>query len=308
MSALPHPIETVLWPYRAVGRRGAVLAVLLTAAVCAGSLFVAADAVAASVSGTTTIENPDRPPEWACEQRQDSEMTTLTACGQPAEIDVSLSRHASGAILGLVPGVFVALGGLWLFFTGLLAGGDARFREVLWNTAWALPPLALPAVVRAGVAVRTAPAQTWPGSLDALASDAKLFALGETSTVVTAASVVAVLWIGAVLYGVGRDRVGTDGTPLAPLVAGLLVVAVGIPLDAPAPDLLLVGVGIAVVSLPFVFVPRLALLLSARTELIGYRGSDQVEPRNWYVQLNRLLGLGGFAVGLLFAWLPAYLV
>lgn len=307
MSGLPPAIETILWPYRVVGHRVAVVAVLLTAAVCGGSLIVAADAVAGSVDGTTTIENPDRPPEWVCEQQEDSEFGASERCNLPAEIDVSRSVHAAESIQELLPGTLLALGGLWLFFAGLLVSGEARFGEVLFDTAWALPPLALPAVARVVVAVRTAPTHSWPESLDALATEARLVALGETSIVVTVAAAVAAVWIGIVLYGVGRDVARDEWLP-ALAVAGSLLVAAGIPLDVPESDLLLAGVAVVVVSLPFVFAPRIALQLSARGELIGYRGADGVEPKGWYVRLNQLFGLAGFAGGLLLAWLPAYLV
>jgi hypothetical protein len=270
-------------------------------------MFVAAEAVAGSVSGTTTIDNPNRPADWACDNFAEMNTSTPAACGEPKQIDVDRSRHAATAIRQLVPGVLLGLIGLWVLFSGLFAAAETDTSDLFVASAWTLPPLALPAVARTAVVIERAPSRSWPGELDALAEAARRAVLADGATVVIAASVVAVVWVGAVLYGIGRDYSESSWASVAPVV-GMGLLAVGIPLQVPTVGMLAPPLVFAVIGLPFTFVPRVALRLSARHELIGYSGKEQVEPKEWYVRLNRLFGVVLIVAGLLFAWVPAYLV
>ncbi|MFB6242522.1 MAG: hypothetical protein ABEH80_00360 [Halobaculum sp.] len=306
MTALPSTLEPLVWPYRRLGGRAAVLAVLVTAVVCAGATVVAADAVAASVTGTTTVDNPQRPPDWACEDDDGSTVEAFDPCAAPAEIEVDRSRHAATAVRQLLPETLLAVGGVWLLFTGLLVGGG-RVRTVATRTAWTVPPLTLPAAARAYTATTRAPTVSWSTDLDSLAAEARVVAFGDGVTLVTVAGLLGLVWSGLVLYGAARDTDAVWWGPLA-AVTGPAILGLGSVLGAPTPGTLGAGLVLAVMGLPFALAPARVASLSARTELIGYRNTSDVEPKSWYVTLNRLFGLAFVTAGVLLAQLPTYLL
>lgn len=293
-------------PWRRFGPRASLVVLVLTVAVCGGATVVAADAVGGSLTGTTTVDNPDRPPEWVCEQREDDTSGFADACTAPDEVDVDRGDHAATAVRQLLPGTLLSVVGVWLLFTGLLALGGS-VRVVGARTAWALPPLAVPAVARAGVATRLAPTTQWPTALEPLAATARRVALGGGSDLVTAAGLLGVAGSGAILVAVARD---TEGVWWGPLAAGGAVVTLGVGplLGTPAPRLLGTGLAVAALGLPTTFAPRRVAVLAARRELVGYSGVEQVAPKPWYVAAQHALGLLVLAAGLVVAGVPAYLV
>lgn len=332
MSALPRPLVVVLWPYRRLGTRGALAAVVVTAVVCGGAVTATADAVAGSVTGTETVDNPSRPPDWVCEQRSGGEIATPSGCGLAAEIEVSRAAEAATAVRQLLPGTVIAVLAVWLAFAALFASGGA-LDEVAPAVAWALPPLTLPALARALVAVRVAPHVTWAGTLSAVVGEARELAVGVVpptgdgfagwggsvpywlfepsfggvSALVLGASLVALCWSGVVLYGVARDRLASVSGVVAPVI-GPAVLATGLLVGAPPTGSLSAGVILALAGTPLAFAPRFVLQLSARAELIGYRGTRDVEPTDWYVGVNRALGVGIVLTGLVLARVPGYLL
>ena len=299
-------LAAVVCPWRRFGPRASLVVVLLTIAVCGGATVVAADAVGASLTGTTTIDNPNRPPAELCEQRENGTSGFADACTAPPEVDVDRGDHAATAVRQLLPGTLLSVVGVWLLFTGLLALGGS-VRELGVQTAWALPPLAVPAVVRAVVATRLATTTQWPTALEPLTATARRVGLGGGSDLVTAAGLLGVAGSGAILVAVARD---TEGVWWGPLAAGAAVVTLGVGplLGTPAPRLLGTGLAVAALGLPTTFAPRRVATLAARRELIGYSGVEQVAPKPWYVAVQHVVGLLLLAGGLIVAGVPAYLV
>jgi hypothetical protein len=305
-TAVASRLVAVVSPWRRLGPRASLVAVLLTLAICGGATVVAADAVGASLTGTTTIDNPNRPPEWVCEQRETDTSAFADACTAPREVDVDRSDHAATAVRQLLPGTLLSVVGVWLLFTGLLALGGS-VRELGVRTAWALPPLAVPAVARAVVVTRLASTTQWPTALEPLAATARRVALGGDGGLVTAAGLLGVAGSGVILAAAARE---TDGVWWGPLAAGAAVVTLGIGplLGTPTPRLLGTGLLVAALGLPTTFAPRQVATLAARRELIGYSGVEQVEPKPWYVAAQHVVGLLLLAGGLIVAGVPAYLV
>ena len=299
-------LAAVMLPWRRLDPRVSLAVVLLTLAVCGGATVVAADAVGDSLTGTTTIDNPNRPPEWVCEQRETDTSAFADACTAPREVDVDRGDHAATAIRQLLPGTLLSVVGIWLLFTGLLALGGS-VRVVGARTAWALPPLALPAVARAVVATRLASTTQWPTALEPLAATARRVALGGGSDLVTAAGLLGVAGSGAILVAVAW---GTEGVWWGPLAAGtaMVTLAVGPLLGTPTPRLFGTGLLVAALGLPTTFAPRQVAMFAARRELIGYSGVEQVEPKPWYVAVQHVVGLLLLTGGLIVAGVPAYLV
>ncbi len=175
------------------------------------------------------------------------------------------------------------------------------------RAAWALPPLTLPAVVRVVTAKRLAPTQTWPAELDPLTTAARRVALGDGTATATIAGLVALVVSGLVLYAMARD-VGIDQWgPLGAVVA-VAVLATGPVLGTPSPDSVGLGIVVVAAGLPTTFAPRLISTISAQTSLIGYTGTDQVEPTPWRVGVEHATGLSLIAIGLCLARFPAYLI
>ena len=299
-------LAAVVCPWRRFGPRASLVVVLLTVVVCGGATVVAADAVGASLTGTTTIDNPNRPPAELCEQRENRTSGLADACTAPREVDVDRGDHAATAVRQLLPGTLLSVVGVWLLFTGLLALGGS-VRELGVQTAWALPPLAVPAVVRAVVATRLAPTTQWPTALEPLTATARRVGLGGGSDLVTAAGLLGVAGSGAILVAVARD---TEGVWWGPLAAGAAVVTLGVGplLGTPAPRLLGTGLAVAALGLPTTFAPRRVATLAARRELIGYLGVEQVTPKPWYVAVQHAVGLLLLVGGLIVAGVPTYLV
>ena len=303
--ALPDHLRVFLLPYRRFGPRAAVVAVLFTAVVCGGATLATADIVADTTSGTSSIDNPNKPPAWTCD-RETGFDATPPGCSAPAEVEVDRSDHASTAIRQLLGGTLFAIVGTWLLFTGLFTTATT-VPAAGTRAAWALPPLTIPAVVRVAAARRLAPARAWPAELDALTTAVRRVALGDGATTVTVAGLVALVAIGLVLYAMARD-VGIDQWgPLGAVVA-VAVLAVGPVLGPPSPDDIGLGLLLVAVGLPTTLAPRLVSRISAQTSLIGYSGSDQVEPTAWRVGVEHAFGLLLIAAGLCLARFPAYLI
>lgn len=303
--ALPDSLRVFLYPYRRFGPRAALAAVVFTAVVCGGVTIATAGVVADTVSGTTAIDNPNKPPDWACEQETGLD-TTPAGCSAPAEVSVDRSDHAATAVRQLLAGTLFAIFGTWLLFTGLFTT-VTTVPAAGTRAAWALPPLTVPAVARLAAARRLAPTQTWPTELDALTTAARRVALGDGTTVVTVAGLFALVVSGLVLYATARDAGADQWGPVGAVVA-VAVLAIGPLLGTPSPDsvglgLLLVGVG-----LPTTLAPQLLATMAAQASLVGYSGADQVEPKGWRVGVEHATGLVLIAVGLCLARFPAYLI
>ncbi|ERH13566.1 MAG: hypothetical protein J07HB67_02606 [halophilic archaeon J07HB67] len=297
---------SALAPWRRLGPRASLAVVLLTAAVCAGATVVAADTVGTSVTGTTAVGNPDRPPERVCDQRTNETSRFAGACAAPREVDIDRGNYAATAVRQLLPGTLLSVTGVWLLFTGVFALGGAA-RTVGVRTAWALPPLAVPAVARAVVATRLAPTTAWPTELEPLAATARRVALAGGNDLVTVAGLLGVGASAAVLVAVARD---TDGVWWGPLAAGgaTVTLATGPLLGVPTPASLGTGMVVTALGLPTTFAPRRVAALAAQRGLLGHSTVEQAEPEPRHVTAHHVVGLLLLAAGLVVAGVPAYLV
>ncbi|ELY78550.1 YIP1 family protein [Natrinema pallidum] len=97
--------------------------------------------LAGSMDATVTMDNPDRPPEWACEQHGSG--LPVDNCDEPATIDRDAGMLVSEAVtdyLGfavIVPFVLWALGSVVLFGAARLAGGAPSIRGTVALAGWA---------------------------------------------------------------------------------------------------------------------------------------------------------------------------
>lgn len=232
MPSIPKPLLALVRPDRAFAEwrpslRVAAAVVLLVAVVNVAGLVVAADDVAGSVSGTVTIDNPDRPSETMCETfvdnppfEDDPNITSGVAedCrNEPEHVNASLSAAAREGADGQVPAGFLApvVGWLLAAAAGLLLvgdGADGSYGEMLAAVA----PGFIPAGVRYAarpVAVREALA-TWQqpaGGLDAVQDGAAALVAGAPTGWFAGLVAVTLAWQAVVLaYGVAAVA-GDDG-------------------------------------------------------------------------------------------------
>ena len=292
--------------------RAALAVAVLTAAVCGAATLVAADAVAESVTGTATVDNPSRPPAAVCADRETTP-GAFDPCGAPETVTVDRAAHAATAVRQLLSGTLLAVGGAWLLFTGAFAAAGS-VRAVGARTAWAVVPLALPAVFRLLSVPEAAAARSWPAGLDALAVAARRTATLAGDPTATAVGLGSLVAAGAVLYAAGAGVEGVWWAPLAAVLAPA-VLAVGPLLGVPTPRSLGVGLAVVAAGLPAAFTPR-RLVGLARTVLGGTARTapgetatttaDTVAERS--VTAARVAGLAALAVGVVVARLPAYLV
>ncbi len=97
--------------------------------------------IAGTVSGTVTVDNPDRPPAQMCDQHE-----SLDSCDEPetierdagALIQEEVSEHIWIPILG--PFVLWFLGGITFYTVGRLGGGSPSFDGALSLAGWATIP------------------------------------------------------------------------------------------------------------------------------------------------------------------------
>ena len=130
---------------------GIVLAFALSLLV---GFFLVGAMLAGAIDATVTMDNPDRPPDWVCEQHADDPDSAFgEGCDEPATIERdagALVREAVNEYLWIAivgPLVLWLLGGIVLFGAGRLAGGSPSFSGTLALAGWA----ALPEFLRLGV-------------------------------------------------------------------------------------------------------------------------------------------------------------
>ncbi|MEY7848119.1 YIP1 family protein [Natrarchaeobius sp. A-rgal3] len=106
-----------------------------------GSIF------AGSIDATVTMDNPDRPPEWVCDQHEDDSDSLLGEnCDEPATIERDAGALAQEAFHEYIPLAFISpfimwmLGGIVLFSAGRIAGGDPSVPGSFALAGWAAVP------------------------------------------------------------------------------------------------------------------------------------------------------------------------
>lgn len=125
----------------------AVAIVVFVAAAVTLGIVLLGGILEATVDATVTIDNPDRPDDWVCDQLgNDTDAPMYDACQEPARIDRDLGtmlREATGEFLHYG---FLGVGIWWLVAGGIvhvgarLAGGRGSIGESLSVAAWALLP------------------------------------------------------------------------------------------------------------------------------------------------------------------------
>jgi hypothetical protein len=137
-------------PDLSLARGLAVVAV--STVVLAGVVWVVGGALAEAVAHIT-VPNPDRPPDWVCE---DTALETV-GCSAPERVPASeVVRDVLGRYVGFA---FVAIPLVWvassvLVYAGArIGGGDGSLRDTLVVTAWGLVPTTLASVVSGGTLV-----------------------------------------------------------------------------------------------------------------------------------------------------------
>lgn len=204
--------------------------VLVLATVLAGSVVASGAVLAGSLDETVTVDNPDRPPAWACDgPASDGGGSSFDeGCDEPATIERDAGELVQEAATEYVSTAFVAPFSLWaiagvtLFAGARLAGGEGRFAETLAAAAWgAVPELVRIAAALVGfryVLGRTSfsgPVESYPEQL------ASALAVLDAPLLVVGLGVLAWQWVvlaAAVeeIHDVSRTAAGTVvGAPLA---------------------------------------------------------------------------------------------
>ncbi|EMA37839.1 YIP1 family protein [Halobiforma nitratireducens] len=118
--------------------------VVVYAATLAASVLVLGSMLEAAFDAAVTVDNPDRPPEWVCEQHGDSESPVASGCDEPETVEAS--SLVQDAILDFLPYVVVTpfalwvVGGIVLLTAGRIAAGTPSFRGTLSLAGWAVIP------------------------------------------------------------------------------------------------------------------------------------------------------------------------
>lgn len=264
----------------------------------AGSLLAAGLVVGGAVDGTATVPNPDKPPEWQCDESVSPDFPTPSGCDAPATIEVPLGPEAQQRVISAALGAPFALGLLWLGVggTGHLLGAGGSFGTTLGRAAWAFLPVGLLWPVRAAGISLLADGRSYGSSPESVRESAAAFAIGNAESALVAVSLVGFAWGAYVLVGAfaaEHDSLASGLVAATPLAGFGLLAVLGSPLSLPdagevVPALLLL-LGLA--GLPLLLVPRTYIEFHKRFELIGFRNRDAVEPEDWYVALHRLGGL-----------------
>ncbi|RQG90594.1 Yip1 family protein [Natrarchaeobius chitinivorans] len=125
----------------------AVGIVVVLALALAFAIALIGSMLAGSVDATVTMDNPDRPPEWVCDQHEDDPDSILGEnCDEPATIErdagalVQEAAHEYVPIALISPFIMWILGGIVLFATGRLAGGDPSVAGSFALAGWAAVP------------------------------------------------------------------------------------------------------------------------------------------------------------------------
>lgn len=163
-------------PELSLGR--AVAVVLVVALVTTTVVGAFGWIVSERITATTEIDNPERPPDWVCDDEGDTgtEKTTRDGCGQPKQKTVAVGDLLWDEFSGKLPLVFVSILFGWLVIAvslhvaSALFGGRGSFADTLAVAAWGMVPSAVQALVGFGLLYVAL------GSIDLAASDPEMLA------------------------------------------------------------------------------------------------------------------------------------
>jgi hypothetical protein len=184
-----------------------------------------------SIDATETVDNPNQPPEWVCDQHADDpDSAFANACeNEPDEIEIDVGEVVWEEFVGFLPWVFVVgllvwpIAGAVLFIAGRLAGGDGGFGDTVAMAAWGLLPELLAvavALVDVYVALR---GTTFTGSPESIVADLEAATDGATWRA-TLGSLFVAGWQ-AYVWTYGLKHV--HGLPVGPAAVAAGVVALG---------------------------------------------------------------------------------
>ncbi|WP_049985051.1 YIP1 family protein [Halobellus rufus] len=191
------------------------------------ALLLVGSMLAGAVDATVTMDNPERPPDFVCEQHADDPDSAFSeGCDEPKTIECDAGKLIQEAVndqlwIGLVaPFVLWAIGTIALFAGGRLAAGNPSFAGSAALAGWAaLPEFARVIVGLAGLwyALDDLTISNLDGAPAVLEA-----ALASVEPVLLVASVLTLLWQWSLLSaGLSED---------ADISRGAAAVAVGIPL------------------------------------------------------------------------------
>jgi hypothetical protein len=178
-----------------------VVALALTTVVGAG-LF----GFSQQLTGTVTMDNPDKPPEWVCDQHNDTDSATgsfndtYPGCDEPDRIQRQVGdlvwQYASGQLFSIFLGVFVLwlFLGVFLYLMAVFSGGQGRAGATFSVTAYGLAPTVVAAL--AGMVVLIWSASQQP--LDANSADALVQQVGVLQTGISGLSSTGIQLFGTV--------------------------------------------------------------------------------------------------------------
>lgn len=193
--------------------------------------------LAAHLDGTVMVDNPERPPDWACEDgTSDSAVFEDENCDAPREVERNVDTVLWEAIDELVgpaltayPLALVVLT-LLLHAGAWLAGADHGPFPTFAVAAWGMvPTLVLIPVSLVGLYLTLDPVTVSPGDDPATAIEPLMTQIEAVEPYAAVGTTVTALWSVVVWrFGLVHEQgiPGTDATVVAGLVA-LLTVAVG---------------------------------------------------------------------------------
>ncbi|GAB3019421.1 YIP1 family protein [Natronobiforma cellulositropha] len=204
---------------------GPVLAALLVAVVVLTVAYLAIGRLfAAELTATTTVDNPNRPPDWHCANLPDDSPVT-DRCDEPETLERREGALLWEAWTGLVFAIPVGVGFGWLCYgvglhlTSALFGGRGPITRTFAVAAWGLLPVALGVALAAVALALVLPAAAIPPDLEGLVD---WLQTPTVSTATLAFGVALSLWQGAVWYG-GLTEARDLEPPSAALAAGAVV-------------------------------------------------------------------------------------
>jgi len=193
--------------------------------------------LAANLDGTVTVDNPERPPDWVCEDDTSSEMFDDADCDAPREIERNVDTVLWDAIGELAGPAVVAYPLALAVLTLLLHAGawlaDAErglastFVVAAWGT---VPTLLLLPVSLVGLHLALDPVTVSPGVDPGTAIEPVLDRIRAFEPYGAVVTLLTAVWGGVVWrFGLVHEQglPGTEATVIAGIVA-LLAAAVGL--------------------------------------------------------------------------------
>lgn len=316
----PNPLRALLRPFSAFADETppfawAVAAVLLVAVVCALGVSASAGPAARHVDATIQVDNPDRPSEGLCRNREQfetlreemnvSDSSFTEDCDLPETVSFPLGPFARNVVTGQTAVAFLSVAFAWPAVAGLLHLLSGRetdgYAHTLAHTAWGfLPALpryaALPWAFEQGLA-----GWSYPHAREPLAAGLRAL-LAEPGVGWFSALALATLCWQAYVFagglaaarGLSRDR----ALAVVAVPTGVSAAVVAARTDLTLPGTTAAAVVLVLVGLVQIAAPYALEMLDLRTDLIGTRGGRDVEPRAWRVKLTRLTGVGFATAGL----------